>query len=170
MSAVYDPAVLITSEERGVYDARDVSKASAIRFYALHVALRRLISNFNVEFLYTDSGKPRVVFRLDFIPLLPNTDPLNHALVSMELRTGQDSRKEGPGACQIELCMGNAIDRTRRVSAGFRFRLLRRITLLHMIDLINGDHSALPSGMRGDLKRFEFLASDGYFNGCRDWV
>jgi hypothetical protein len=168
--ALYDPAVLITSEERGIYDGRDVSKASVMRLYDLHVALRRLISHFTVEFLYTDSVKPRVVFKLDFTPLLTNSDNLKAALVSMELRQGQDGRKEGPGACQIELCTGTGKDRTRRVSAGFRFQLLRRITLRQMIDLINGEHSALPSKMRGDLKRFDFLVNDGYFNGCRDWM
>ncbi|KAK3309473.1 uncharacterized protein B0T15DRAFT_488203 [Chaetomium strumarium] len=112
---------------------------------------------------------PHAVFKLDFVPPFGSSEDIKSALVSIELRIGEDSRKEGPGACQGKLCTDTGRNK-RRVSVGFQFMLLRPIILRQMIDLINGEHSMLPSTTGADLKCFDFIDNDRHFDGCRDWI
>ncbi|KAK4124491.1 hypothetical protein N657DRAFT_690027 [Parathielavia appendiculata] len=167
MSA-YDAAENITDEANNVYDARDVRSASPTRLKNLYDALSVRIAQFTVEFLYTNHVKPHVVFKLNFATPIGPGRRINSARVSMELGEGDKTGEQGPGACQIKLC--GYTGRTARASAGFQFTLRANMTLAHMIQLINGEYAQLPNTMRTDMKKFEFVDINNYFDGCRDWI
>jgi hypothetical protein len=166
--ASYDPAENVTNEASNVFDARNVRFASTSRYRNLYDALRVQIAHFTVEFLYTNPVKPHVVFKLNFRTPIGPGGRIHSARVSMELGEGEQHGEQGPGACQIKLC--GYTGRTQRASAGFQFALRRAMTLAEMIQLIDGTHASLPAQMRTDMKPFDFVDINNYFDGCRDWM
>lgn len=84
------------------------------------------------------------------------------------------SDSQGPGAASIKLYTSPG--RSIKASAGFQFEvtdnLLNLRTLFQHINVLTGDSHALPSSIRGDLTRYEFVevGPDHLFVGCRDWI
>ncbi|KAL2187680.1 hypothetical protein L209DRAFT_661360, partial [Thermothelomyces heterothallicus CBS 203.75] len=146
----------------------DVPRATPQRLKNLYDALNAQIAHFTVEFLYTNEVKPHVVFKLNFGSPIGPGNRIHSVRVSMELGEGEEHGEQGPGACQIKLC--GYTGRTTRASAGFQFDLRRSITLADMIHLINGTYPALQNTMRTDMKPFDFVDINNYFDGCRDWI
>ncbi|KAK4236198.1 hypothetical protein C8A03DRAFT_35927 [Achaetomium macrosporum] len=72
------------------------------------------------------------------------------------------------GACQIKLC--SYTDRRDRARAGFQYGLWRIISLVDMIQLIDGVYPDLPHTMSTDMNTSVFMKVNGFFDGCRDWM
>ena len=163
MASSYEPAENITDEGQNIYDARDVRYATPQVLRNLFLALRTGINKFTVEFLHVNPVKPHVVFKLNLASPIGN---IKSVRVSLELGEGDKTGEQGPGACQIKLC--NYAAATRRAVASFQFQLRRQITLHDMIKLITGQFTPMPANMRADMRFFDFVDINNYFDGCRD--